>query len=447
MFKKVRNRILLLNMVMVSAVVIIAFAVIFAITYTREQNANREKLLHASLPQMTVSGHAFAQAERIRAVPGENAFFVSQFATRISPDAGLSFSLLVDSQVNVVEINSMVDLPDTAYTQAASGAMKKPEGDTVITLEGRTWQYMISPVTLVFRESSNASVTVSGEFNNIRFLDITDSQRMIQSLAFMLLGLTLVILAAFFFISRFFANRAIRPMEEAWEKQGRFIADASHELKTPLSVIHANCGVLYAEREETVDSQIKWVHSILRAADRMAGLASGLLSLTRMEDTQSELQNLSFDLSVTAADTVTEMEAAALAKGLRIHRRIEPDIAIESDRRHIRQVLSILLDNAVKYTLNGGEITVSLTREKRHVLCTVRNSGGGIPSEDLPRLFDRFYRGDPARSSENGGYGLGLAIAKAAAERLDAQLSVNSKSGEYTEFSLLLKTKLPSRSH
>jgi len=242
-----------------------------------------------------------------------------------------------------------------------------------------------------------------------------------------------------FFISRYFAGQAILPMEEAWEKQGRFIADASHELRTPLSVINANCGVLYAGRDETVENQLKWVDSIMRAADRMTGLVSSLLALTSMEDTQLALQRNPFDLSEEVMAAIYEIEAAALEKKLVINQVIRPDIMIESDKEHVRKVLSILLDNAVKYTKSGDKIKVSLRKEKRQVICVVCNSGEGIAPENLTRLFDRFYRADPARSSETGGYGLGLAIAKAIANQLGAELSVKSTLGEYTEFSFIIE--------
>jgi len=252
--------------------------------------------------------------------------------------------------------------------------------------------------------------------------------------------LTLVILAVFFFISRFFANRAVRPMKEAWEKQSRFVTDASHELRTPLSVIGASCGVLYAGKDEAVGTQLKWVDNIMRATDRMTGLVSGLLTLANIDDTQLVLKNEPLDLSAVVSDAVSDIEALSLEKDLTIHRKIDPGVKIESDREHIRKVLSILLDNAAKYTDFGGEVTVSLKTEKHHVIFAVRNSGEGIPAEDLPRLFDRFYRGDPARSSENSGYGLGLAIAKAITTQMGAALSVESVLDEYTEFTLVFES-------
>ena len=447
MFKQIRNRILRLNMVMVSTVVIVAFAFIFITTYTRMQNDNREKLLKDDAVNLIISGNL--RQDRIQhAQPLPEGPFVSGFATRIAPDAGLSFSLLVDSEANVVDINSMVDLQPATYIQAATQAKNASGGIETLTLEGRTWQFLDSPITVFYSEATdlppspdslNSFLAVSVELSNIRFLDVTDSYQMIQSLALMLIVLTVVVLTVFFFISRYFANRAISPMQEAWEKQNRFVVDASHELKTPLSIITANCGVLYAGKEEPVETQIKWVDNIMRATDRMTGLVGGLLSLAGMEETQPRLENSYFNPGKEVASVITEMEATALGKGVLIHKELETDLEIEGNKELIRQILTILLDNAIKYSNSNDDVLVSLKREKKRIIFTVRNNGEGIPPEDLPHIFDRFYRSDPARSSDNGGYGLGLSIAQAIAKQLGAKLSAKSVQGEYAEFRLELE--------
>ena len=442
MFKKIRNRILVLNMAMVSAVVIVAFVVVFAIMYTRTKTDNRNKLFFGAPAQhMTLSQELIYPDSPIRMGSGRNVVNVAGYTTLISPNAGMSFSILADSYANVVQINSMIDLDSGNYTRMATKAIGSGSDADTITLDGRTWQYFVSQVTVSSAEATapgGAAILDPMELNYIRFLDVTDSYRTLRSLALMLSGLILVVLAVFFLISRYFADKAIAPMKEAWEKQNRFIADASHELRTPLSVINANCGVLYAGQDETVESQLKWVDNITRSSDRMSGLVDSLLSLSGVTDSQFELLSASFDFSGEILAAASEIEAVACEKDLIINKDVPPDIAIESDKEHIRKILSILLDNAVKYANDGGEVSISLRREKRHAICTVRNSGEGIPPDDLPRVFDRFYRGDPARSSTTGGYGLGLAIAKGIADQLGAALSARSEQGEYAEFELVL---------
>ena len=435
---------MLLNMVMVSAVVIAAFTVIFIIIYSQEHDARRAKLLSGAIPQTIIAGTSFGQESLLQVEPGaygsviSGGATVSGFARLIEPGEGLSFSLIVDGDGNLVEVNSVVNLPDTAYGLAALEMSEREGRGETVELEGRTWQYAVTSVSIAFQETDGITLMVPGEFSDIRFLDVTDSDRMLESLGITLSGLTIVILAAIFIISRFFANRAIRPMQEAFDKQGRFIADASHELKTPLSIIDANCGALRVNEDETVASQIKWIDNITRAAGRMAGLTEALLSLTRIGDTGYELVAARVDLSEVVASAVSDFEQQASEKGLVINTDIGLDIEVESDREQIIRILSVLMDNAIKFSDNGGEIAVLLRKERHRAVCSVSNSGNGIEQKDIPRLFDRFYRADPSRSSETGGYGLGLSIAKAAADRLGAALTVKSEPGRCTEFSLIL---------
>ena len=474
MFRKTRNRIMLLNMLMVSSVVIVVFAVVFITSYSRVQAETQVKLMYESpaYGQVVVNAGLYMHenfpddyhADRepwLSLITGEEWEYSEEVITeefgynqviatarRISPDAGMSFSIIVDSDANILEIDSVVDLPPEAFVHVTEIAMNDGQISEFISLEGRTWQFNVSPVRVI--STTSGGITIDEimattqenplaspvDHNYIRFVDVTDSQHMLQSLALTLAAATIVVLTVFFFISRYFAKQAVKPMEEAWEKQHRFITDASHELKTPLSVINANCGVLYSNKDEPMEDQIKWVDSISRAANRMAGLVSSLLSLASMEDTQLEPHSSPFDLSGELANAIDEMEAVTQEKELKITREIKPDIVIDSNKEQVHKIISTLLDNAVKYTPVGGEITTTLTKEKRQITCAVRNTGEGIPTEELHNVFDRFYRGDPARSSENNGYGLGLAIAKSIAEQLGAKLTVESAEGEYTEFKL-----------
>ncbi|MDR2572411.1 MAG: HAMP domain-containing histidine kinase [Oscillospiraceae bacterium] len=481
MFKKTRNRIMLLNMIMVSTVVIAAFAAVFIISFIQIGDSNRERLLQLSMSRMSmIVSSEFAPGDSlinhsrsfsIRENEGftESDFFIdsdsytesSTFSgtdhiidgefsitfdadnfwntSLIRPDYGISFSLLADMEGNLVRISSGIDLPEEAYEQAAFNVINSNTQYGVTTLEGRRWQYDVSSINLAFGILDEyESDALSREYNNIHFMDITDSYNMLVSLALTLSGLTLVILVAFLFISRYFANRAIHPMENAFERQSRFIADASHELKTPLSVINANCGVLYSNKDETMDSQIKWVDSIMRASTRMNGLVRDMLSLASIDEAETNLIIEKIRLNEIIEDAVLEIEPAALEKGINIKRSIEPDMIIENDKEHVLKIANIFLDNAVKYTNVGGSISVSLYNDKRTAVLSVRNTGDGIPQDDLERVFDRFYRSDASRSSQSGDYGLGLAIAKAAAECIGAKLSAKSTQGEYTQFNLVL---------
>jgi len=445
------------NMLMVSSVVLIVFAVIFITSYTQVQNENLVKLMVDS------PAHAQIHLSSGIMVRDDNPVMIEQWfnpersgqwisgvhriaPSHISPGAGVSFSVLIDPETNVLEVDSFLNLPLETFIHITQSAVENTRNTAIVSVEGRTWQFMSFPVRIV----TQASITVTSDaevvtnlsydegYNFIRFLDVTESHQMLRSLALTLTGAFLAVLAVFFFISRFFAGQAVKPMEEAWEKQRRFITDASHELKTPLSVINANCGVLYSNIDEPMKEQVRWIDSISRATDRMTGLVGSLLSLANIEDNKQKLHKQTFNLSDELNATVIEMETVANEKEIQIIREIEPNITTENDKDQILKIIDILLENAVKYTPLGGTITASLTKEKRRIICTVRNTGEGISREELPNIFDRFYRGDPARSSENTGYGLGLSIAKAISTQLGAKLTAESTPGEYTEFKLLL---------
>ncbi|MCL1803303.1 MAG: HAMP domain-containing histidine kinase [Eubacteriaceae bacterium] len=443
MFKKVRNRILIINMAMLSAVVITAMGLIFASAYSRVLSDNKAKLAYSAMPSFfgasRIYGADFQQTEIEHGIVavGDDIFLVDGIAQRISPYAGLSFSIIVDGYSAVTEINSVIDWPESAYFAAVSDVIEKSRPEGVLSIDGRRWQYAVHPLAVGFYGQSSSQ---SGEsYNNIRFLDVTDSHKMLASLSITLCVSTAAILLVFFFISLFFANRAVKPMQEAFEKQGRFLADASHELKTPLSVINASCSVLYANSSETVESQQRWVDSIITNSDRMAGLIKGLLSLAQLDSQGQALKLGAFSMSDAVKSAASEIEPLARAKSLAVAMQVEENISVVSDKEHVMQVLFILLDNALKYSSEGGSVLVKLKREHRRVVCTIRNSGEGISPELLPYVFDRFTRGDASRSSENIGYGLGLAIAKDISAKLGAELAAHSELGAYAEFSFALK--------
>jgi signal transduction histidine kinase len=453
MFKKTRNRIMLTNMAMVSSAVIVAFAVIFAVAFAREQEENRLKLERRSMPIVTFG--SYVDVEIVDAtqfspnagggtewiMPDALLGFTREHAgygasTRISPDTGMSFSIIIDEDGNLIETLSFIELSDVAYRQAALEAAGSEHG-RFIKLDGRTWQFDVEAFDAEFKPVFGLNHTASDTLSSAHFLDVTDSNRMLWSLGLTLLGAAFVTLLILFFISLYFANRAVRPMEEIFLKQRRFAADASHELKTPLSIIGASCSVMYANSSRTVKSQARWVDGIMRAADRMTDLTGELLSLSKLESDDKELVKSMFDLSAVVEEAAGEQEAAALDKDVKLALQIDPDITTISDKALVMTILRIIMDNAVKYTDDGGTITVFLKKSKRRVSCTIRNSGEGVPKEELPLLFDRFYRGDPARSSGNGGYGLGLAIAKSAADRLGIKITAKSEPGRHTEFALI----------
>ena len=227
---------------------------------------------------------------------------------------------------------------------------------------------------------------------------------------------------AMFFISLFLAKRIILPLEENDKQQKQFISDASHELKTPVAVISTNAEMLSRELGEN-----EWLANIQYENERMGDLVKQLLDLSRAENT--ELTKESIDFSRIVTGEALAFESLAFDQGKTIRSEIEDGIYISGSQTQLTQLVSVLLDNAVRHS-TGSEIDVSLKHQGRAAILSVINDGDTIPPEKQEHLFDRFYRVDEARNSEGHHYGLGLSIAKAAAEKHDGNIRVSCYDGK-----------------
>ncbi|MBR2667864.1 MAG: HAMP domain-containing histidine kinase [Oscillospiraceae bacterium] len=214
-------------------------------------------------------------------------------------------------------------------------------------------------------------------------------------------------LAAVLVLLILLSKRIVRPVAESYEKQRRFITDAGHELKTPLTVIGAD-----AELAELECGENEWLADIKRQTLRLTDLTNDLIYLSRMDE-ERPLQMLPFPFSDVVEETAQSFQSLARTQGKAFQTDIQPMISCTGDEKALRQLVSILLDNALKYTPPEGSIALGLERRSRNIRLTVSNTTARpVETEQLNRLFDRFYRADDSRSSKTGGYGLGLSIAK-----------------------------------
>lgn len=312
-------------------------------------------------------------------------------------------------------------------------ALAQGKNEGTITLENKDWMYKIGYPTNIHITNGTQTVTQDGRY--ISFLDVTESRLTMRNLLLTLSVVGFAVLIIFYFISLFFSRRAVKPVAAAWEKQKQFVADASHELKTPLTIINANCDALLEYEQETVESQRRWIDYIQIGTDRMASLVGQLLVLAKTDDMSGTTTPENVNVSTLVLDTVRSLEAIVHKKGISLAYTIEPDVVIKSDSEKISTVFTALLENAVKYA--DDSIDIKLERVKRRVCFTVKNDGKGIDEDDLPKIFDRFYRGDKSREG-NDSYGLGLSIAKTIVESLDGKISAESKTGGYTVFTVVL---------
>jgi two-component system, OmpR family, sensor histidine kinase CiaH len=233
------------------------------------------------------------------------------------------------------------------------------------------------------------------------------------------------------------AGRTLRPIATALQRQRDFTADASHELRTPLALVRGNAELLQRHPEQPIGAYGDVVQDIVDEADRLSRLVSDLLTLARADSGHAQLVRRPVDLSALASQVLREAEPLAAAKGLAVRAEIVPGVAVAGDADRLRQLCLILIDNAVRYTTRGG-VTLRVAREGQGALLAVVDTGPGIAAEHLPRLFDRFYRTDEARSAEAGGTGLGLAIARWIAEVHGGRISVVSTPGRGSAFTVHL---------
>ncbi len=205
------------------------------------------------------------------------------------------------------------------------------------------------------------------------------------------------------------AGRITRPIAESYEKQKRFITDAGHEMKTPLTIINANTELLEMELGDN-----ECLTDIRSQSQRLASLTNDLVLLSRMEEAEQSLPMIPFPLSEAVADTVQEFEALAHTQGKEFVCRVQPLLSLNGNDQSIRRLVTLLLDNALKYSPYGGTIICELKQSNRGIHLHVFNTTEtDVDPQTLPFVFDRFYRTDPSRNSETGGYGIGLSVAKA----------------------------------
>jgi len=244
---------------------------------------------------------------------------------------------------------------------------------------------------------------------------------------FVLLGCAALVLILIFLLSK----KAVKPIAESYEKQKQFITDANHELKTPLTLILANLDIAEAEL-----GQNEWLDDIRSEGHRMTALVNRLVALSRMDEEGPSLNITEVALGKLVADTAREFEPLAKERGKAITASIDKEISYLGDEALLQRLVGILMDNAIKYCDQGGEITVNLHRGRKTVL-TVENTYAFVGELELNRLFDRFYRADKARKF-TGGYGVGLSMAKAIVEKHKGEITAYKKDATHIGFKVML---------
>lgn len=246
-------------------------------------------------------------------------------------------------------------------------------------------------------------------------------------------GVSLLEFLAVFMLVLFWSKKIFKPVAESYAKQKRFITDASHEIKTPLTIIDANTEVI-----EMVNGESEWTKNTRDQVKRLTALTNQMVALSRLDENPEPKEKAKFDLSDVAYEVIDHFSSLSEVRGKKISADIEDGIKYVGDENSIRQLISILVDNAMKYAVESADISISLKRDGRKVKFVLKNLTDGMEEGSQDILFERFYRPDSSRNSETGGSGKGLSLAKSIVESHKGRITARCDGDGYITFQVTL---------
>jgi two-component system sensor histidine kinase CiaH len=346
--------------------------------------------------------------------------------------AGGYFYALVDREGEVLASTANVDPEGLASQEAIEKALDgDPTFDNTDSSTGESLRVYVVPI------ESPQELDVALQVGR----SIEPEEETLRRLIFILAGgggagLALALVGGFFL-----AGLALRPIGAAMDRQRAFVADASHELRTPLSLIRANAELLQRHAEEPVQTNMPSLNDIIRETDGLSTLVSQMLTLTKADAGTTPFTFTEVSLHDLVEDVGKQVKVLTDKKELQLDVRVDGQVQVRGDEVRLRELLLILLDNAIKFTDAAGIVELTLEADGGKAIVRVKDSGSGIPPDALPHVFDRFYRADKARSRAEGGTGLGLAIAKWIVEGHRGSIRIDSSPGTGTTFTVELPIK------
>lgn len=344
------------------------------------------------------------------------------------------FTMEINPQYEVVRIYSEFNLADEHYDMLANLILENARDHNIITVGDETWAYAFVPIGEIFPY-------VGFGYQRIVMVDVseimTQHHNFFRILIIIGFGSLLIVTAGSYFVAKYFVKstrKSFETQELITAQQKKFTANATHELKTPIAMIKGSYDEILRNKDQTIESQLKWFDMIEFGTKRMENLTNELLLLARLEGEKIELQVAEVDVTSVINRTIEVMQVLANEKGIRIAAEIEDGIVLQLNEEKFVQVGMIFLENAIKYVNDNGRIEVRVNQKDGKTMISIQNTGPGISPEALPRLFDRFYRADQKGKS---GSGLGLPIAKEILEQLGGEITIDSIVDEVT--TVLLK--------
>ncbi len=404
MLKGYRRRFVVSNLALVGAVLLIGLFILGVFMGNRDRSSLQESMSHAAEP-LSSPDFRISRRESDDDLPvppsGElppedmGGDRIGRRGNASEGESAASFTVLMtedDEPEDVSVLSNELDLSDEEISEAAALLEGEKDGfGTLSSLKLFYWKRARGDgFTAVFASSSYLAA------------------RILKN-ALLLGAIFLLSMGLFFLISLWLSSLAARPMEKAVEMERQFVADISHDLKTPITVVLANNSILRSSPGSTVSEELPWIESTDQAAKSMMTLVNEMLTLSSLESVERAVKKERVDLSSAAEKSVLQMESVAYDRGITVESQIEPGLFLSADPDHVTRIVDGLLENALKYEPDGGEVLLTLKRVRKKAVLAVKNRGSFIDPGDLPHVFERFYRGDKARGDRKG-FGLGLPI-------------------------------------
>ncbi|WP_368488733.1 sensor histidine kinase [Clostridium sp. BJN0013] len=402
MFRKLKIELILINLVLTGLVLIIIFSGIYVLMERSFERSSYMHMIKTSQMEDIPPPHQYPDKELISS---ENFFIKTSKSGKIK-ETSTNFALSEEVSYNIIK--NVFD-------------NKNPRG--TIIYENFNLRYLKVPKQYGFI---------------IVFQDKSFDSKVLRQLIIISVLVCIASLILVFIISLFLANTSLRPIISAWEKQQSFVADASHELRTPLAVITTNLDIVLDNEDETVKTQSKWLGNIKLETTRMTKLIEELLFLARSDSHNTALSSSTFNLSNAVTESIIPFEALYIKHKIAIVYNIQQEVIFSGNEGRIKQLVAILMDNAIKHTQEKGSIEVKMYTVKNKIELTVSDTGEGIPGEHLDKIFERFYKIDKSRSNRNGNFGLGLSIAKSIVNEHRGNITVSSTLGKGSTFKVIL---------
>ena len=423
MIRRLRTKFILINMISVAVILAVVLGIYYSTIFNRSCSIISEFLCR-ELERSTTNGglgiddppdHFFTTIDK---EPRDN--------DKYAPGTFLPCIIVrLDSSGNITDTTKReLSIDDDTLSSIVSTAIKSKDTDGYGIVNDYDLRYLIGTnddglSTIVFAD-------VSSELSSLR-------NQLIDCIVIFVISMGL-----FFVLSFFLSKWATYPVEKAWRQQSQFIADASHELKTPLTVILANLDILEDASSSTVESQKKWISNSKDEAEHMKGLIEDMLFLAKSDAQSLPIIKENVDITDCIESTSLNFESIAFEHDITLNSDISSDLSITGDTRQIKQLVAILIDNACKYAGKGGVVDIAALKHGNDVLIKIHNTGDPIPSDDIGHIFERFYRADKSRTRTVGGYGLGLSIAYGIAQSHGGKINVTSNASAGTTFEVIL---------